>query len=201
MKIRRKLLFGIDFSIVVALAIGVFAYSELRVFTTRLAVVEAADDIANTMLEVRRYEKNYLASRDDGSARNLAPTSGSCARAIGTDRRRDRGRDPCGAPRRDDRGAGRVRGRLRRGAGAAEDTVGDRRGDPLLEQLRAKARDVQARAEELSAKEREASTACSRAPALAPAAVGAIAAAIVVGVASTGRLSGASRPAPETSRT
>jgi len=82
-KIRGKLFFGFGFYILIALALGLFAYGELRVITTRLTVVEAADDIANTLLEVRRYEKNYLLYKNEESAGTFRRYLGELRAAIG----------------------------------------------------------------------------------------------------------------------
>lgn len=71
MKIRDKLLLGFGFYIAFAVAAGFYAYSGLLKITTRLSLVETADDITNTILEVRRYEKNYLLFRDDESLREF----------------------------------------------------------------------------------------------------------------------------------
>jgi len=71
MKIRDKLLLGFGLYIAFAIAAGFYAYSGLLKITTRLNLVETADDITNTILEVRRYEKNYLLFRDDESLGEL----------------------------------------------------------------------------------------------------------------------------------
>lgn len=67
MKIRDKLLLGFGFYILLAVVCGLFAYKDLRKIMVRLNLVEVADDITNTILEVRRYEKNYLLYRDNDS--------------------------------------------------------------------------------------------------------------------------------------
>jgi signal transduction histidine kinase len=64
MTIRDKLFFGFGLYILLACVLGFFAYRELRTIGTRLALVEIADDITNTILEVRRYEKNFLLYKD-----------------------------------------------------------------------------------------------------------------------------------------
>jgi signal transduction histidine kinase len=69
--IRRKLLLGFGFYTLFSLALGFFAYRELRAVAGRLTLVEAADDLTSTMLEVRRYEKNFLLYADPESARSL----------------------------------------------------------------------------------------------------------------------------------
>lgn len=64
MKIRDKLFLGFGLYIMLAVILGSFAYKEIRKIGTRLSLVETADDITNTILEVRRYEKNFLLYRD-----------------------------------------------------------------------------------------------------------------------------------------
>jgi len=71
MKIRDKLLLGFGFYILFAVVCGFFAYKNLSTITTRLKLVEVADDITNTILEVRRYEKNYLLFRDKASLKEF----------------------------------------------------------------------------------------------------------------------------------
>ncbi len=71
MKIREKLLFGFSFYILITVIFGFFAYKDLLKIRMRLNLVEAADDITNTILEVRRYEKNYLLFRDNESLREF----------------------------------------------------------------------------------------------------------------------------------
>src|SRR5512143_205358 len=60
MKIRDKLLLGFGLYVLLAVILGFFAYKELLTIDKRLLLVEPADDITNTILEVRRYEKNFL---------------------------------------------------------------------------------------------------------------------------------------------
>src|SRR3990172_5049011 len=64
MKIRDKLLLGFGLYILISLIFGSFAYRSLRMISTKLVLVETADDITNAILEVRRHEKNYLLYRD-----------------------------------------------------------------------------------------------------------------------------------------
>jgi signal transduction histidine kinase len=71
MKIRDKLLLGFGLYILLATILGFFAYKELRTIGTRLTLVEMADDITNTILEVRRYEKNFLLYKDRTSLTEL----------------------------------------------------------------------------------------------------------------------------------
>ncbi len=67
MKIRDKLFLSFGLYILLAVILGFFSYKELRTIGTRLVLVETADDITNTILEVRRYEKNFLLFRDRAS--------------------------------------------------------------------------------------------------------------------------------------
>ncbi len=71
MKIREKLLLAFGFYILLVVMGGSFAYNELRAITKRLILVETADDITNTILEVRRHEKNFLLFEDEESLREL----------------------------------------------------------------------------------------------------------------------------------
>jgi len=71
MKIRDKLFIAFGLYIFLASVLGFFAYKELRTITKRLTLVEVADDITNTFLEVRRFEKNFLLYRDRESLQEL----------------------------------------------------------------------------------------------------------------------------------
>jgi len=71
MKIRDKLFLGFGLYILLAVILGFFAYKELRTIGTRLTLVETADDITNTILEVRRYEKNFLLYKNEKSLGDL----------------------------------------------------------------------------------------------------------------------------------
>lgn len=71
MKIRDKLFLGFGLYVLLAAVLGFFAYKELRTITTRLSLVETADDITSTILEVRRYEKNYLLFKDQDNLSEL----------------------------------------------------------------------------------------------------------------------------------
>jgi signal transduction histidine kinase len=70
-KIRDKLFLSFGLYILLAVILGFFAYKELRTISTRLVLVETADDITNTILEVRRYEKNFLLFKDHASFAEL----------------------------------------------------------------------------------------------------------------------------------
>lgn len=71
MKIREKLFLGFGLYILLAVILGFFSYKELRTISTRLVLVETADDVTNTILEVRRYEKNFLLFKDRESLDEL----------------------------------------------------------------------------------------------------------------------------------
>lgn len=71
MKIRDKLFLAFGLYILLAILFGALAARELRTISTRLVLVETADDITNNLLEARRHEKNYLLYRDELSFVNL----------------------------------------------------------------------------------------------------------------------------------
>ena len=71
MKIRNKLFLGFGLYTLLAVIFGLFAYKELGTVTKKLQLVELADDINNALLEVRRYEKNYLLYKDKDSVGEL----------------------------------------------------------------------------------------------------------------------------------
>jgi signal transduction histidine kinase len=70
-KIRHKLFFGFGLYIFLAVVAGALSYKELRTITTRLTLVEVADDATNSILEVRRFEKNFLLYKDGTSLEEL----------------------------------------------------------------------------------------------------------------------------------
>ncbi len=82
MKIRDKLFLGFGLYILLAVILGSFAYKELRTIGTRLVLVETADDITNTILEVRRYEKNFLLFKDAKSQEELQKYLGTLNNSI-----------------------------------------------------------------------------------------------------------------------
>jgi signal transduction histidine kinase len=84
MKIRDKLFLGFGLYIFIAAVLGSFAYRELSTITTRLALVEIADDITNTILEIRRYEKLFLLLKDNESRQELNRYLASLKQAIDT---------------------------------------------------------------------------------------------------------------------
>ena len=82
MKIRDKLFLGFGLYILLAAILGFFSYKELRTISTRLVLVETADDITNTILEVRRYEKNFLLFKDNDSLAELQKYLGTLKNSI-----------------------------------------------------------------------------------------------------------------------
>jgi signal transduction histidine kinase len=82
MKIRDKLFLGFGLYIFLAVILGFFAYKELRTISKRLVLVETADDITNTILEVRRYEKNFLLFKDAKSQEELQKYLGTLNNSI-----------------------------------------------------------------------------------------------------------------------
>ncbi|MYL84955.1 HAMP domain-containing protein [Desulfovibrio aerotolerans] len=58
--IRQKVLVGVIIPVLLFAVIGVVSYQYLIRLEATLGLMEMADDLSNTILEVRRYEKNYL---------------------------------------------------------------------------------------------------------------------------------------------
>ncbi len=67
--IRQKVIMGLTAGILAIGFIGIVSFYYLRVIEMKQHLVEVADDLSNIMLEIRRYEKNYLLY---GSADDLA---------------------------------------------------------------------------------------------------------------------------------
>jgi signal transduction histidine kinase len=72
MKIRDKLFLGFGLYLALAVVFGILAYKDLGTISTHLRHLEISDDTTNSLLEMRRYEKNYLLYRDPGSLREIA---------------------------------------------------------------------------------------------------------------------------------
>ncbi|MBI4644753.1 MAG: HAMP domain-containing histidine kinase [Deltaproteobacteria bacterium] len=60
LNIRQKVAVGLTACILAIGFIGGLSYNYLRQIETKQHFVEIADDLSNTILEIRRYEKNYL---------------------------------------------------------------------------------------------------------------------------------------------
>ncbi|MFP5258614.1 MAG: ATP-binding protein [Acidobacteriota bacterium] len=58
--IRQKVLAGVIIPVLLFAVIGVVSYNYLVRLEGTLSLMEMADDLSNSILEVRRYEKNYL---------------------------------------------------------------------------------------------------------------------------------------------
>jgi len=159
MKIREKLFLGFGLYLLFAVAFGVLAYKDLNTISTHLLHVETADDITNTLLEVRRYEKNYLLYGDSGSlediGRYLATLKDAIAkirdeveRNIGSEHVANMMRSISEYEDRIGR-LGKIRSdqeRLRRGGpGGAKESLLELQRDEraMVEQLRAVAREIQ----------------------------------------------------------
>jgi two-component system, NtrC family, sensor kinase len=72
MKIRDKLFLGFGLYLALAVVFGILAYKDLGTISTHLRHLEISDDTTNSLLEMRRYEKNYLLYRDPGSLGEIA---------------------------------------------------------------------------------------------------------------------------------
>jgi signal transduction histidine kinase len=60
LSIRKKVIIGLTICLSAVVFIGGLSYRYLIAIEKKLHVVEIADDLSNTILEIRRYEKNYL---------------------------------------------------------------------------------------------------------------------------------------------
>jgi signal transduction histidine kinase len=68
LNIRQKVIAGLSLILVVVSSLGALSYDLLRKAEAKQHFVEVADDLSNTILEIRRHEKNYLLY---GSAEDL----------------------------------------------------------------------------------------------------------------------------------
>ncbi|MDR3043399.1 MAG: HAMP domain-containing histidine kinase [Desulfovibrio sp.] len=70
--IRQLVLFGISVSILGFSVLGGLSYNYLLQIEDALALAEVVDDLSNDILEIRRYEKNYLLyAMEEDHAENL----------------------------------------------------------------------------------------------------------------------------------
>lgn len=60
LNIRQKVMLGLTVMLLVITGIGLLSHHYLREIERKQHFVEVADDLSNTILEMRRYEKNYL---------------------------------------------------------------------------------------------------------------------------------------------
>ncbi|MCU0589447.1 MAG: ATP-binding protein [Syntrophobacteraceae bacterium] len=60
LNIRQKVILGLTILLVAITSVGLLSYHYLREIERKQHFVEVADDLGNTILELRRYEKNYL---------------------------------------------------------------------------------------------------------------------------------------------
>jgi signal transduction histidine kinase len=154
MKIRVKLLSGFGLYTLLAVALGAFAFGELRAITGRLGAVETADDLTATVLEVRRAEKNYLLFKDEASAVGLRRHLQELREGAGRIAAKTRGEIP---PRLFEELTAALAAYERSFDEVAAGVSGLRRADSgAQETMRARARDVQALAEDLSLRARTA---------------------------------------------
>ena len=72
MKIRDKLFLGFGLYLTLAVFFGILAYKDLGTISTHLRHLEISDDTTNALLEMRRYEKNYLLYRESSSLAEIA---------------------------------------------------------------------------------------------------------------------------------
>ena len=60
LNIRRRVLLGMLLSVFAVGLIGTFSYHSLAQIERKMGFVEVIDDLGNTILEIRRYEKNFM---------------------------------------------------------------------------------------------------------------------------------------------
>ena len=60
MNIRRRVLLGMLLSVLAVGLIGTFSYHSLAEIERKMGFIEVIDDLGNTILEIRRYEKNFM---------------------------------------------------------------------------------------------------------------------------------------------
>ncbi len=78
--IRRKILLAFAFFVAVCGAIWILSYYNLFIMKQKLQLIEKKESLFNTILEARRYEKNFLLTRQIGhlrQAREYAATAES----------------------------------------------------------------------------------------------------------------------------
>jgi len=60
LNIRRRVLLGMLLSVLAVGLIGTFSYHSLAQIERKMGFIEVIDDLGNTILEIRRYEKNFM---------------------------------------------------------------------------------------------------------------------------------------------
>ncbi len=60
LNIRQKVIFGLTLGIMAVALVGGLSFRYLKEIESKQHLVEVADDLNNVILEIRRYEKNYL---------------------------------------------------------------------------------------------------------------------------------------------
>jgi signal transduction histidine kinase len=148
MKIREKLILGFGIYIALAASFGFSAYRELRTITTSLTLIERTNDLTRLILEIRRYEKNFLLYRDDDNLQELKryiAEFGRSAELIGGEIATHIGSDKLIMMKKD----------IHEYASLVDSLAVLRDGKEVVESMRQKARDLQSLTENLSRKERE----------------------------------------------
>ena len=60
LNIRQKVLVALTLCILAIGSIGMMSFHNLQAIEVKHHILEVADDLGNVILEIRRYEKNYL---------------------------------------------------------------------------------------------------------------------------------------------
>jgi hypothetical protein len=85
LNISQKIIILSALGLMVALSIGGTSYEYLHSIRTKQVIVESVDDLSNIILEVRRYEKNYLlysSTEDLSENRSYARQAGDMLASI-----------------------------------------------------------------------------------------------------------------------
>lgn len=72
LNIRQKVILSFAFYALVVLSIGYYSYTNLERIEQKLVFLEKLNELSNTVLEVRRYEKNYLLYRSPEALQEMA---------------------------------------------------------------------------------------------------------------------------------
>lgn len=75
LNIRQKVIFGLTLGIMAVALVGELSFRYLKEIERKQHLVEVADDLNNVILEIRRYEKNFLLY---GSVQDFTERSGTC---------------------------------------------------------------------------------------------------------------------------
>lgn len=136
LNIRQKVILGLSLCMLVIGSIGGISYHNLREIERKQHVVELADDLGNTVLEIRRYEKNYLlygAAEDLEENHRYIEQALGVLRKISPDLRHLKGAPLVAQLEKELSGYGRVMDEISRSGRAEGQPAGDQVSEPLRE--------------------------------------------------------------------